>query len=147
MQTYMKPRTQQAVTALHTCRVLGHHKGLPSRTGLPRHAACQTHLGSHWRRLPSLAFISTSKVSLCKKEMQTLYWSSTGRHEKKKKSLKSFMPGMRVLKLLDCNYSRQLSDSSIHKTAVLFWKQAWKSTCLAKKSISSDKQNSFLHAN
>lgn len=35
------------------------------------------------------------------------------------------MPDMMVLKLLQCNYSRQLSDSYIHKTAVLFWKQAW----------------------
>jgi len=42
-----------------------------------------------------------------------------------KKTRKSFMPDMRVLMLLQCNYSRQLSDSYVHKAAVLFWKQAW----------------------
>lgn len=35
------------------------------------------------------------------------------------------MPDMRVPMLLQCNYSRQLSDSCVHKAAVLFWKQAW----------------------
>lgn len=57
------------------------------------------------------------------------------------------MPCLRVLKLLECNYSRQLSNSYIHKTGALFQKQAWESTHLAKTSISSDKQNPFLHAN
>lgn len=87
MQTYMKPGTQQAVTALHTCRALGCRRGcgLPGRAGLPRQAAGQRQLGTHCRGLPSLAFISTSKDSLCKKEMQIPYWSSTGRHDKKKK--------------------------------------------------------------
>lgn len=49
MQTYMKQTTQQAVTALHTCRVLGCHIGyrLPGRARLPQHAACQRHLGRH----------------------------------------------------------------------------------------------------
>lgn len=54
------------------------------------------------------------------------------------------MPGKRVL---ECNYAKQLSDSYIRKTAVQFWKQAWESMSLAKKSISNDKKNSFLHAN
>lgn len=58
------------------------------------------------------------------------------------------MPAMRVLSLLECNYSRQLSDSYIHKTVVTFWKQAWEHVFgqKKKKSISSAKQNSFLHA-
>lgn len=52
-----------------------------------------------------------------------------------KESLQSFMPDMMVLKLLQCNYSRQLSDSYIHKTAVLFWKQAWEHMFSQEKYI------------
>lgn len=141
----MKPRTQQVVRALHTCRVLGHRRGY----GLPQGWAPPAHClpAASWQSLEGITklgiyFHKSTQVYVQRKcKPYTEIWQEG---VKKKKSLcRASCQLWGSWSLLECNYFRQLPDSYIQETAVLFWKQAQGSTCLAKRSISSDKQFIF----